>query len=150
MLFLILTGRSKRGILTVSHEPRESGISENRLEENPVSRSAYRSPIFSPPPSQLVAFEDRVTYVFTHGKEIGSLHFDHGRGEIFYKGHNVRNMEVEDWQWQVMEEFRGVLSADEKCKRFVSPYGKTLHKMILEKKRQQESESKNPSKTNQF
>ena len=84
---------------------------------------------------QLVSFGERVTYTFVAGKEVGSIHFDRRRGEIFYKGHNVCNMEPEEWQYQEMEKLRQILSADEACREFAPSYGKTLDKIIMEKRR---------------
>lgn len=85
--------------------------------------------------TQLISFGDRITYVFSHGKEVGSVHFDRGRGEIFYKGHNIRNMELEDWQLEIVSDLKPILSADPQGKHFSNAYGKTLEKILLEKKR---------------
>jgi hypothetical protein len=87
-----------------------------------------------PKGSQLVSFGERITYTFAHGKEVGSIHFDRGRGEIFFKGHNIRNMEVEEWQWQMMEQLRKILTADDRGRPFAAPYGKILDKIVLEKR----------------
>jgi len=74
-----------------------------------------------------------MTYTFAFGQEVGSVHFDRGRGEIFYKGHNIRNMDLEPWQMQVLEQLRQILHKDEQWSRFAEPYGRVLDKMILEK-----------------
>lgn len=97
--------------------------------------SPYPSLPTLPKESRLVTFGDRVTYTFTHGKEVGSIHYDRSRHEIFYKGHNIRHMEMEEWQWQMMEKFRQVLRGDAKCNSFVESYGQTLDKVVLEKTR---------------
>ena len=89
----------------------------------------------SSPGTQLVSFGERITYTFAHGREVGSIHFDRARGEIFYKGHNIRNMDLEEWQMQVMEGLRKTLGMQEQGKRFAESYGKTLDKIILEKNR---------------
>ena len=83
----------------------------------------------------MVSFGERITYAFAHGREVGSIHFDRARGEIFYKGHNIRNMDLEEWQMQVMEGLRKTLGMQEQGKRFAESYGKTLDKIILEKNR---------------
>ena len=88
-----------------------------------------------PMKGQLISFGDRITYTFAYGTEVGSIHFDRGRGEIFYKGHNIRNIEIEDWQWQVMESLRHMLSQHETGHTFSQTYGHILDKVILEKKR---------------
>jgi hypothetical protein len=87
-----------------------------------------------PADSQLISFGDRFTFTFAHGREVGSIHFDRGRGEIFYKGHNVRNMELEEWQMQVLEGLRMALDHDEQGKAYAADYARTLDKIILEKR----------------
>lgn len=87
------------------------------------------------PDTQLVSFGERITYTFAHGREVGSIHFDRARGEIFYKGHNIRNMDLEEWQMQVLEGLRKTLGTEEQGKRFVESYGRTLDKVVLEKRR---------------
>ncbi len=86
-----------------------------------------------PSESQLVTFGERMTYTFAYGKEVGSIHFDRARGEIFYKGHNIRNMEMEPWQWQVLEQLRQILAKDETGQRFAESYGHALDKITIEK-----------------
>lgn len=83
---------------------------------------------------QLISFGDRMTYVFALGKEVASIHFDKGRGEIFYKGHNLRNMDIEEWQMQLLEKLRQVLASEERGKEFVEAYGRALDKIVLEKR----------------
>ena len=78
-----------------------------------LGEERYRVADF-PHQTQLVSFGERVTYTFAAGKEVGSIHFDRGRGEIFFKGHNVRNLDLEEWQHQEMEKLRQILAQDEK------------------------------------
>ena len=99
-----------------------------------LGEERYRVADF-PHQTQLVSFGERVTYTFAAGKEVGSIHFDRGRGEIFFKGHNVRNLDLEEWQHQEMEKLRQILAQDEKCQDFAPSYGKTLDKIIMEKRR---------------
>ncbi len=40
----------------------------------------------------------RFTYTFLLDGEVGSIHFDTQRAEIFYKGHNIRNMNLSETQ----------------------------------------------------
>lgn len=75
-----------------------------------------------------------MTYTFAYDSEVGSIHFDRSRGEIFYKGHNIRNMDIENWQIQVLEQLRQVLSRQLEGKRFVMAYGKALDKALQEKR----------------
>ncbi|HEX5037744.1 MAG TPA: hypothetical protein VFX30_11345 [bacterium] len=87
-----------------------------------------------PADSQLISFGERFTFTFAQGREVGSIHFDRGRGEIFYKGHNIRNMDLEDWQMQVLEGLRKTLTHDEQGKAFAQDYARTLDKIVMEKK----------------
>lgn len=87
-----------------------------------------------PADSQLISFGERFTFTFAQGREVGSIHFDRGRGEIFYKGHNIRNMDLEDWQMQVLEGLRKTLMQDEQGKVFAQDYARTLDKIVMEKK----------------
>ncbi len=109
---------------------------EEKAQQVPVSDAETGAPeMVKPSESQLISFGDRITYTFAYGKEVGSIHFDRGRGEIFFKGHNVRNMDLEEWQMQMMEQLRQVLNSDEKNASFAHPYARTLDKFILEKEK---------------
>ena len=87
-----------------------------------------------PADSQLISFGERFTFTFAQGREVGSIHFDRGRSEIFYKGHNIRNMDLEEWQMQVLENLRKTLTHDEQGKEFAADYARTLDKIIMEQK----------------
>jgi hypothetical protein len=124
--------------VAVSNQTKDSdpdkGLEKEKFEIPPPSTEEESGAMALPKESQLISFGDRMTYTFSHGKEVGSIHFDRGRGEIFYKGHNIRNMDLEEWQMQVMEQLRRILDADEQGKQFADSYGHTLDKIILEKK----------------
>ena len=57
--------------------------------EKPTSNNfeAYVSP-------RLFIDKQRFTYTFLHEGEMASLHYDARRSEIFYKGHNIRNLNL--------------------------------------------------------
>jgi hypothetical protein len=97
----------------------------------PATEEAWKG---LPADSQLISFGDRFTFTFAHGREVGSIHFDRGRGEIFYKGHNVRNMDLEEWQMQILEGLRKTLTHDEQGKAFAADYARTLDKIVWEKR----------------
>lgn len=84
------------------------------------------------PQRQLVGFHGRLTYVFAHEQDVGSIHFDRIKGEIFYKGHNIRHMTLEPWQWEVLESLRGMLHRGARYREFAVPYATTLDKIVLE------------------
>jgi hypothetical protein len=94
-----------------------------------------KSPLTKGIQAHLVSFGERVTYTFAYGHEVGSVHFDRNRGEIFFKGHNIRNMDVEPWQWQLFDQLRAVLKNDAESSRFADAYGRTLDKLIAEKRK---------------
>jgi hypothetical protein len=99
--------------------------------ERAASEDAWKG---LPADSQLISFGERFTFTFAQGREVGSIHFDRGRGEIFYKGHNIRNMDLEEWQMQVLEGLRKTLTHDEQGKTFAEDYGRALDKIVMEKK----------------
>lgn len=125
----------KKGVNTPSKDNSMKAHAEN------ISQGAV-FPIWSPAgeqkleENQLVSFGERITYVFANGKDVASIHFDRERREIFFKGHNVRNMDLEEWQMQRLEEMRRLLMSQEKGREFAGFYGKTLDKIVLEKSRQ--------------
>jgi len=84
---------------------------------------------------QLITFGERLTFTFAYGKEVGSIHFDKGRGEIFYKGHNINNIEIENWQIMMLEKVRQILTRDEKLRNFAAPYSRSLDKTLQEIRR---------------
>ncbi len=84
---------------------------------------------------QVVGFGDRVTYIFAHDREVGSIHFDRLRGEIFYKGHNIRHLPLEAWQLQKIVELQKMLSQHAQYHDFASSYGKALEKITLDRVR---------------
>jgi len=99
---------------------------------NAVESDAWKG---LPADSQLISFGDRFTFTFAQGREVGSIHFDRGRGEIFYKGHNIRNMDLEEWQMQILEGLRKTLEQDAQGKAFAEDYARSLDKMTMEKRK---------------
>ncbi|PIR20105.1 MAG: hypothetical protein COV45_09035 [Deltaproteobacteria bacterium CG11_big_fil_rev_8_21_14_0_20_47_16] len=80
--------------------------------------------------AMLAVYNGRLTYTFIAGHEVASIHFDQNRGEIFYKGHNVRNMtlgeEVRGYLWELAE----VLTTDPKGNDYAGDYSATLRKLL--------------------
>ncbi|MBI2067336.1 MAG: hypothetical protein HYT77_04925 [Deltaproteobacteria bacterium] len=129
--------RSVVGIKSLGGKMNEEdlkGKQEVEKEEGAVETGGEKFHAPSPiKQTQLVTFGDRVTYTFAYGKEVGSIHYDHARSEIFFKGHNVRYMELENWQMQMLEKTRLILQGEARTKRLAEAYGKTLDKIIYEK-----------------
>jgi hypothetical protein len=129
--------------MSTSTAKSSSAVKEGQPTSRAVPSTAERGFDLETMPTKghLVSFGDRVTYTFACGSEVGAIHFDGGRNEIFYKGHNIRNMEIEEWQMQILEDLREILGAESEGKRFIASYGKVLDKVLLEKKRQSGSDS---------
>lgn len=83
--------------------------------------------------AMLAVYSGRLTYTFIAGHEVASIHFDKGRGEIFYKGHNVRTLpmgdEVRGYLWELAE----ILAHDEEGMEYSADYSATLRKTLDDK-----------------
>lgn len=83
--------------------------------------------------AMLAVYKGRLTYTFIAGHEVASIHFDQTRGEIFYKGHNVRTMpmgdEVRGYLWELAE----ILAHDEEGAEYSPDYSATLRKVLADK-----------------
>jgi len=117
----------------VSNESHEIKTEKKEATKIPSQKPASPHPALRE--MQLVSFGERVTLTFVHKDEVGSIHFDRMRGEIFYKGHNIRHMELEEIQLQMLEKMRSTLKGDPKGRRFAESYERTLDKIIVEKDR---------------
>lgn len=87
-----------------------------------------------PQDSLLAVYKDRLTYTFILSDEVASIHFDRAKGEIFFKGHNIRNLELEPAQKQVLEDFKQVLASEEQGKDFLNAYQATLGNLLADNK----------------
>lgn len=83
--------------------------------------------------SMLAVYKDRVTYTFIANNEVASIHFDRSRGEIFFKGHNVCNIDLNDGQIEALKRMESVMKADNRCKSMVSDYSATLARLLADK-----------------
>ena len=84
--------------------------------------------------SLLAVYKDNLTYTFILDREVASIHFDRMRGEIFFRGHNIRNMELTGRQMQALKDLQLVLAQDERGLPFLSDYKATLGKHLADKK----------------
>lgn len=87
-----------------------------------------------PPDAMLAVLGDRVTYTFIMEDEVASIHFDRMRGEIFFKGHNIRHLTLSDRQREALLKMKEVLSGDEKAKVLFSDYSATLDRCLTDNK----------------
>lgn len=84
--------------------------------------------------SLLAVFKDRLTYTFIMGREVASIHFDRSRREIFFKGHNIRNLKLEAGQIEVLYSLKEVLRQDKRGEPFLTEYEATLRRILAENK----------------
>jgi len=84
--------------------------------------------------SMLAVSKDCLTYTFILDREVASIHFDRIRGEIFFKGHNIKNMELTPSQLGTLRELKVVLAQDESARPFLSDYGATLDRCLADKR----------------
>ena len=84
--------------------------------------------------SMLAVYKNRLTYTFIMGREVASIHFDKAKKEIFFKGHNIRNLSLDEPQRMVLSDFKAVLAADERAKLFLKDYEATLGSLLAENK----------------
>jgi hypothetical protein len=85
------------------------------------------------PDSMLAVYKNRFTYTFIMNDEVASIHFDDSRNEIFFKGHNIRNLELTEAQKNVLETLHFVLEEDNEGKKFLSSYFATLERVLADK-----------------
>jgi len=83
--------------------------------------------------SMLAVYRDSLTYTFILEREVASIHFDRLRGEIFFKGHNIKNMELTPEQEQALKDLRSVLMQDSRARPFLSDYDATLGRLLADK-----------------
>lgn len=83
--------------------------------------------------NKLFCSMDKVTYTVVDENEVVSLHFDNTRQAIFYKGHNLENLKMEDIQVQHLEEFREAIERNPKTRSFAESYTNLLHNFLKRK-----------------
>src|SRR5262245_40151636 len=74
--------------------------------------------------------KNRFTYTFFAEKEVASIHFDGVRGEIFYNGHNIRNMQSSESQVRWMRKLPLILQEQGCEKGLISRYEAALSKLL--------------------
>lgn len=86
-----------------------------------------------PADSMLAVYKHRFTYTFILQNEVASIHFDRQRGEIFFRGHNVKFMTLEPEQRQALQELMTVLRQDREGKGLLAAYRETLAHLLADK-----------------
>ncbi len=85
--------------------------------------------------SMLAVFNDHLTYTFILESEVASIHYDKLRREIFFKGHNIKYMELDPKQVRVLMDLGEALKKDEKGRDFAAEYEATLGGLLADKKK---------------
>lgn len=85
--------------------------------------------------SMLAVFGHRMTYTFICGEEVASIHFDRQRQEIFFRGHNIKFMELDGLQMQALLELEEILGHDRQGREFLPDYHATLARLLADKHR---------------
>ena len=85
------------------------------------------------PDSMLAIYKDRFTYTFIMNDEVASIHYDHRRGEIFFKGHNIKHLDLNQAQIGALQALRWLLEEDEQGRDFLAEYLATLERVFADK-----------------
>ncbi|MFO1518512.1 MAG: hypothetical protein U1F57_02415 [bacterium] len=72
----------------------------------------------------------RLTYTFLALGEISSIHFDAERHEIFYNGHNLRNLKLTEIQKEALKNLLKKLHQDEKGTLLARDYESCLGRYL--------------------
>lgn len=84
--------------------------------------------------SMLAVYRERVTYTFILEDEVASIHYDKQRGEIFFRGHNIRNLELTKPQLNALYQMKEVMAGDSRSRPLVSNYSATLDRLLADNK----------------
>ena len=85
------------------------------------------------PDSMLAVYKNRATYTFIFDEDVASIHFDSERREIFFKGHNIRNLELSEKHLHALSEFQQILMEDEEGRELADSYEATLTRLLADK-----------------
>ncbi|GEM_PF-2407781 len=86
-----------------------------------------------PADSMLAVYKDRMTYTCIFQNEVASIHFDHKRSEIFFRGRNIKFMEVAPELVQSLWDLAEVLARDREGQRLLPAYRETLAHLLADK-----------------
>ncbi len=80
--------------------------------------------------ARLFLGKDRATLTFYFQNEVASIHYDTMRDEIFYRGHNVKNMTMSQEQWVSLQKFADYLAADPRAAHLLKAYRSCLERLM--------------------
>ncbi len=73
---------------------------------------------------------NRATLTFFTDQEVASIHYDLDRDEIFYRGHNVKNMTLNEKQWEALQKFSDYLGSSQGSERLNKSYHDCLERLL--------------------
>lgn len=82
--------------------------------------------------SMLAVYKDRLTYTFILEREVASIHYDRAKEEIFFKGHNIKNMKLNGAQIGALQGIKAILTQDGRAKELLPGYEATLGKILAD------------------
>lgn len=82
--------------------------------------------------ARLFLSKDRATLTFYVHQEVASIHYDLHRDEIFYRGHNVKNMTMSQEQWDYLQKFSDYLAQDPKAEHLQRAYRSCLEHLMTD------------------
>lgn len=109
---------------------REDQASTRGTPGTPLGRNAKSMDWQQFKEARLFATADRATLTFYLGKEVASIHFDLARREIFFRGHNVKNMTLTQDQWVLMQQFAEYLKAHKVAPELYQAYEASLAQFL--------------------
>ena len=119
-------------------EKKEQGISKETQGSIPQGLRGASAPGSGSMPldyfreARLFLSKDRATLTFYVHQEVASIHYDLQRDEIFYRGHNVKNMTMTQEQWGFLQKFSEYLAQDPKAERLQEAYRSCLEHLMTD------------------
>lgn len=76
--------------------------------------------------SMLAVYKHRFTYTFIYADEVASIHFDQARKEIFFRGRNIKHLDLSEDHLQAFWDLAEVLAGDREGLELLNDYRTTL------------------------
>lgn len=124
----------EKQLKSVSETPRPRGGFELWEHVQAARAQKVKAKGIAATDSMLAVYKDCLTYTFILDREVASIHFDRMRSEIFFKGHNINNIELTSRQMQALNDLKAVLAQDKRALPFLSDYSATLGRFLADKK----------------
>ena len=114
-------------------DKRKVHIDEQRVERSYViPRTPTRTLNGRSPTKALAVSNDRFTYTLIFNNDVISIHYDRLRSEIFFKGHNLRYLRINDDTKKALIDVMSVLYEDEEGRSFARGYKATLDRLLTD------------------